>query len=364
MLKRLNKAVYKIISACVVCTIICLVTSSCNAQNKVEIGAYYFDGWTGTYPNHITKTLTENFKNREPKWGWLTSSQEYVDDQILEASKAGITFFNFCWYYHSKDRYKKEPLNRAYNYYKNSSVKKRLKHSILVTNHAGSEVGPQQWKELIPIWIEMFKDPQYLKVDGKPFLSFFEVKSLLKHFGSPAKITEALNQLNAAAVQAGLKGVATAICVYPTEVNIREAEACGFDLLTGYNYHTAGMADRKGQEIPIEKLQAGENRLWNIFPTLTKLKYIPVTTLGWDPRAWAAPNNQHATNPYYTGFSESSVYTSISNALKWVKKHKKNVPRTSVVLIYAWNENGEGAWLTPGKSGFKPLQGVQKATRR
>ncbi|SEJ16228.1 hypothetical protein SAMN05216327_106412 [Dyadobacter sp. SG02] len=32
-----------------------------------------------------------------------------------------------------------------------------------------------------------------------------------------------------------------------------------------------------------------------------------------------------------------------------------------LALIYAWNENGEGAWLTPGKSGLNPLTGLKAA---
>ena len=72
-----------------------------NAYAQVKVGAYYFDGWTGHYPIHITNALTTTFAGREPKWGWITSSQKIMDEQIGLASDAGLSFFDFCWYFGS-----------------------------------------------------------------------------------------------------------------------------------------------------------------------------------------------------------------------------------------------------------------------
>ena len=49
-----------------------------------KIGAYYFDGWSGT-TFHITDELRQSYPEREPIWGWMTSSQEIVDEQIKYA---------------------------------------------------------------------------------------------------------------------------------------------------------------------------------------------------------------------------------------------------------------------------------------
>ena len=43
-----------------------------------QLGAYYFDGWSGiTF--HITEHLKKNYPEREPTWGWVTSTKEIVD---------------------------------------------------------------------------------------------------------------------------------------------------------------------------------------------------------------------------------------------------------------------------------------------
>lgn len=44
-------------------------SSSKSLQNfcRTQLNTYYFDGWTGTYPHHITATLRDSFPEREPK---------------------------------------------------------------------------------------------------------------------------------------------------------------------------------------------------------------------------------------------------------------------------------------------------------
>jgi len=60
-------------------------------------------------------------------------------------------------------------------------------------------------------------------------------------------------------------------------------------------------------------------------------------------------------------FSIKSVQTSVTNGIKWIAKNKEKTTKERIAIIYAWNENGEGSWLTPGSSGFTPLKGVKDA---
>ena len=64
-----------------------------------QLGAYYFDGWTGQTPMHTPRALIDSFPKREPVWAWLTSSLKVIHDQINAAANAGLAFFSFCWYY-------------------------------------------------------------------------------------------------------------------------------------------------------------------------------------------------------------------------------------------------------------------------
>lgn len=331
-------------------------------DDDIKLGAYYFDGWTGTYPYHITPELTKSFPEREPKWGWITSSQDIMDEQISLAANAGFSFFSFCWYYTGKNLYLNEPLNRSLGFYLKSPNNTKLRYSLLVANHSGFEIGPEDWQTVTAEWISQFKSNSYLTVDGKPHITFISLTSLLNKFQTVDKIKEALNDLRQRAIQSGMKGVSIAIALSPREKDIKLAEACGFDVFTGYNYHPAGLVSNE-KIVPIESMQKEEVRIWNQFSHLTYLPYIPVVTLNWDPRPWANAKNKYSTAPYFKGFSSLSVYNSVLGCKKWIKNNSKNTVKEKIGIIYAWNEYGEGAYLTPTKKGINPLDGVKKALK-
>ncbi|MBB6002422.1 glycoside hydrolase family 99-like domain-containing protein [Arcicella rosea] len=329
-------------------------------NNDITLGAYYFDGWTGAYPNHITKKLVDSFSLREPKWGWLTSSQQIVNEQIDEASNAGLSFFSFCWYMNSSKKPSEEPLNNALKYFRNSPNKNKLKYCIMVANHQGYEIDKNDWNLVSKEWLELFSDKSYLKVNEKPLLIFFSINSLITKFGSTENVKSALDSLRYAAVNSGLRGISFAVCINPSKTNIQKAESCGFDILTGYNYHSAGFRGNK-MKIPIDSLIFAERKVWDSFNSLSKLNYIPVSTLNWDPRPWANTYNNYAKEPYYVGFSPESVFRSVKNCVSWIKENTRNATKEKIAILYAWNENGEGAWLTPGKNGFNPSKRLKKA---
>ncbi|AMP99030.1 hypothetical protein AY601_2129 [Pedobacter cryoconitis] len=326
----------------------------------IKLGAYYFDGWTGKYAQHISPKLMNSFANRKPKWGWITSSQNVVDQQITAASNAGLSFFSFCWYYSGKDKYKTEPLNNALKYFQKSALSSKMEYCLMVANHKGFEIGTADWSTVQAEWVRQFKTPNYLKVNGKPLLIMFSVANLVKDLGSADAVKSAFQDLKAAATASGLNGVTMAACISGDPQSIKQAEDCGFDVLTGYNQHSAGFT-AKTTQIPIDSMRTAEKRLWNKVAKISDLPYIPVSTLNWDPRPWSAPNNAYDTAPYFVGYSEKSVYNSVTGMLTWMHKNTAHTTKENIALLYAWNENGEGAYLTPSAKGPNFLRGLQKA---
>ncbi|GAB3940739.1 hypothetical protein GCM10028805_03000 [Spirosoma harenae] len=328
---------------------------------KVQLGAYYFDGWSGLTSGHITEALLDSFPERKPIWGWLTSSPAIVQKQIDAAANAGISFFSFCWYPTSQNNKTSQtnPLNRALGFYLKAPNQKRLKFCLMVANHQGFFIGPSEWKNVSEAWLTLFKQPQYIKVNGKPLLIFFTINSLLQKFGNAQAVHQALDSLRTAAQGQGLTGVSIAVCQAGSKEDQILARQCGVDILTGYNYHSAGFR-RNNQVVPIDSLIVGSRRIWNQFIE-SPVPYIPVATLNWDPRPWAATNKSYANSSRYTGYSSGSVYRSITDAIKWINQHPNNTPKERIILTYAWNENGEGAWLTPTESQPNLLEGVKKA---
>ena len=338
------------------------ILKSEKTNESIKIGAYYFDGWTGTYPYHITSELVKTYSNREPKWGWITSSQEIMDDQIDLAANSGISFFSFCWYYTGEKKFKKEPLNRSLGFYLNAPNLNKLQYTLLIANHGSASVGPDDWPIVCKEWITQFKSATYLKVDGKPLITFFSLKSLLDKFQTAEKVRIAFDQLREKAIKAGFKGVSIAVSLGPDKKDIQLAEDCGIDILTGYNYHSAGFVPGK-KNIPIENMQKGEKNIWDQFSKLTSLPYIPVTTLNWDPRPWATTENNYANEPYFIGLSANSVSNSVKACKNWILANSNNSVKEKIGLIYAWNEYGEGAYLTPTKDGENLLKGVKEALK-
>jgi hypothetical protein len=340
--------------------------------NTVKLGVYYFDGWNSMSDFHITKSLVNDFPERESKWGWITSTTPAMKEQIDLAADAGLSFFSFCWYYQNAQTYMSDPVNHAVQLYLNSPNNSRIQFNLIVCDDGRYQFGPTDWPFLENVWIQMFKKPQYLKVYGKPYILFSNVESLITHFGSTMAVKQALDKLRRLAASEGLSGVTFGACVYPDIKGLQNARDCGIDILTGYNYHATGFKPfpkipnspmYPTQAIPIKSLLNSDTIVWNRITLLSHIPYIPPVTLNWDPRPWNDNTNHYDTAPYYVGFSPSSVYTSVSNLIYWIKTHSSRVAE-NIGMVEAWNEYGEGSWLTPTKSGDNSkLKSVAAAIR-
>lgn len=337
-----------------------LVYGQDQTGNSFRIGAYYFDGWTGK-TNHITRSLTENYKERAPVWGWVTSTPEILRKQVKAAVNAEIDFFTFCWYYSElSKKNQEEPRNHALSLFVKSKDKQGLKFNLLVSNHYGYIIGPADWLKVSATWLDLFEMDAYLKFNEKPLITFLSLKMLMSSFGSAAKIKSALDQLRAAAVSRGLKGLSIGICITPDEKEIALARHCGFDVLTGYNYHDQTLIN--GQSVsPITAVSKREKVVWASFLKFD-LPYIPVSTLNWDPRPWDEMNKMKRPSPHFKGYAPASVFQSVQGLKDWVVTNNPTRSSDQIAMLYAWNEYGEGAWLTPSnqyKNGL--LDAVKKA---
>lgn len=339
-----------------------IVLSAYQIKGQVKYGAYYFDGWR---PNsiHITPKLKSVFSEREPIWGWETSSQEIVDAQIQVAAEAGLRFFSFCWYAGNKSYL--ENKDNALAYYLNSPYESALEFCLLVANHQGHLITPDNWDRCSEVWLKLFQQKTYLKLGGKPMLIFFSVGSLLQQFGSIKNVKNALEKLRQQALSLQLNGVMFGICTSNIKKEIELAEAMGFDIITQYNNHPIALNATPNRSVDINNLLDAEPKLWSAIKKETKLPVIPTITLNWDPRPWANNANKYDSKPYYTGFNSHSIYAAVINCNRWFQENRNNSLQEKIALIYAWNENGEGAYLTPTKKdGNKKLRALKKAISR
>ena len=324
------------------------------------VGAYYFDGWSGkTDEIHITKLLTTEYADRKPVWGWKDDTVEIMQKQIDYCADHDIAFWAFDWYY-PEGKTKTTPLNNALDLYLKAPNCQRLKFCLLVANHEGFRIGPKDWDACCDKWIELFQKPTHLRLDGQPLLIFLSPDELQKAFGGVDGVRKAFDSLRDKAKKAGLPGVSIAACTGPGG-HLGDLARSGYTLLTGYNY-PLGWLNGGGSQ-PFRKLIEGSERIFDQFAEQTPLPYVPAITAGWDRRPWEQGQMPpEKMSVWYPDRTPKLVEEFVRLGVRWMDKHPDKTTPQRLLLIYAWNENGEGGYLTPtAKDGTEYLKAVQRA---
>lgn len=324
---------------------------------RALVGAYYFDGWNGK-TSHVTKLLETDYRHRKPVWGWYADTVEIMQKQIDYCADYGIGFWSFCWYYPEAPN-KQTPLNNALELYLKSPNVARLKFCLMVANHGGFRIGPKDWDACCRVWIDLFKKPTQLCVDGRPLIVFFSPDELKNAFGSHKEVRKAFDALQAKAKEAGLPGVAIGGCTGPgAHPELVEA---GYTVLTGYNYAGTWLDGAGGK--PFRTLIDSNRKILDDFAKTTPLPYVPVVTVGWDRRPWELGQYPpEKMSGWYPDRSPKLVEEFVRLGMQWLDQHPDKATKERLLLLYAWNENGEGGYLTPtAADGMEYLKAVQRA---
>ena len=153
----------------------CLIgVQSCNLWRE---GTAYA-GWEYVYPYRA---------QRKPYLGWYDEGNPEVTDwEIKWQVEHGISFEMHCWYrpshyavgYPIKDGDMDHALLKGLFNARYSHLKK---FAIMYTNDNGGFTTPDDFRRnLVPYWIEyFFKDPRYLKLDGKPVICLYDFNKLM-----------------------------------------------------------------------------------------------------------------------------------------------------------------------------------------
>ena len=327
--------------------------TSCSEKKPATIGVYYFDGWSGKHqladnpgepwaknaPTHQTRRMIEEFPDREPVWGWRNDSPEIMKWQIDLAAENGVDFFLFCWYWKNDrgainvDALKNDYHHTSMELYLKAPNKNKLKYCLLVANHGGAEIiGKENWMDAVRYWSEYFRDPQYVTVDGKPLVILF---------GAGDEISdEDLEAMQRTAKEEGFKdGISIAGCGAPAR------QKSGFTHSTHYNV-VPGYID-KSEEHKYQEIVDATKAEWI---GREDQPHIPVLTAGWDKRPWEGPNGQGTGEGwYYPDSSPDQFKNFLTDAIQWMDNNPAKTTKERLVLIYAWNEMGEGGYLVPTK---------------
>ena len=205
-----------------------------------------------------------------------------------------------------------------------------MKFCLLIANHQGYEItGPENWKAAGEAWLPYLKHPQHVTVDGKPLLLIFNSSG-----GDKAGFAN----VQAAARKAGLPGVAIAACGGGA-IETGYTHSTRYNVVPGY---AAGSAEHKYAE-----LVDANRRVWG---GRRDQPCIPTVTAGWDKRPWEGPTGlNQVAGWYYPDRTPEQFAGFLRDAIAWMDKHPEQTTAERLVLIYAWNEFGEGGYIAPTK---------------
>jgi hypothetical protein len=316
-----------------------------------RIGAYYFSGWSHAPNNNITSLLTATYPLSAPLTGWYDDSQRQVDATITQAAASGINFFAFDWYDLARSPYPTDrTLNEGLHYYLLSSQRSRLGFCLNFVDQEPFLPRARDWPHLITLWLAYFRQPDYVRVAGKPLFIILSPENMRQIFGTSQAVHRALNLLRVRARAVGLPGVSIAVATTLTPTynpaRIGQLLSEGYDLTTGYNYHGVG-GEQYNVAVPYARLVQENERMWDRVARHVPLPYIPVITSGWDQR-YSAREQRRAI--IYAGRTPVQFFCYVAAARRWLDSNAGRTPRDKIILLYAWNEIGEGGAVVPTKA--------------
>ena len=369
------------------------------------VGAYYFSGWwrdpstpvlgLGYFPGHYIHNYPrspmdwrEEYPEREPVTGWFDDRQKFVDNQIRIAAEGKIDFFAFEYFPEREDAREfpgsRENNNNGLDFFKTSPYKGLMQFALLYVNSGRFAITERdEWRRYVRKWVrDNFTDPQYLKIDGKPVFLLINAPGLIPQWGSESNVKERLQELRNETLKAGFPGVLIGGGITrASPAAIEKVSDQGFDFLTSFN---AGFGDpdpAEGQDAcpvlpnganPYSRLMHGDEKVgpdymkcrWNLF-TKGPLPYAPVVVQGWDRRPVgkaggdcapdAPPDPREACEPYLVEKTTDLFKEQLGLAKDFVHEQATRfsdsfAARHGMVLIYAWNEIGEGGHLIPNQA--------------
>lgn len=335
-----------------------LSTASGESAPAARVGAFYFDGWSGPLSNFHFDGLAHagpngQFPGRRPLYGWRDNSLQSMRTQLSWARQDGINFFVFDWFRENVD-----PLiNVAHDNYLKLRDHHGVGFALMWVNNDIFGIPLDQWPAVVEKWVTHdFLNPDYVRIDGKPLLIVYETQEATRQWGGAAGVNRAIAILQEAARRHGLPGVFVVgghqdywdytvgcflNCGYDGDLLAQH-----YDALTKYTFNLA--VQPVDGAMPYSSLVSAEERNWERYGQQSPLPYIPSVAAGWDGRAADERPEGHL---FWFTRSPTELGGFVKDAIAWVGRNPRMrvepAPAPPVVLIEAWNELQEGAYVLP-----------------
>jgi len=145
-------------------------------QTRAQVGAYYFDGWSGPLTNfHFDGLPLGSYNERQPLSGWQDSNTCAMERQLAWAHNFGVDFFIFDWYWKAEANEPSDNLNSALEVTHRLADRHGMKYAILYVDSQPFDVSAAEWPTAVSQWIGYMKDPAYMRVGRKPVFFVIDV---------------------------------------------------------------------------------------------------------------------------------------------------------------------------------------------
>ncbi|MDO8588207.1 MAG: glycoside hydrolase family 99-like domain-containing protein [Armatimonadota bacterium] len=342
---------------CAISTVIALLAATAagapapGRDKEVLVGVYYFAGWWKEQPNNYNvngRDWRKDYPQRASLLGQY-NDQETMDREIEAAAAHGVDFFQILWY-HQDPKLPAEPhhekLNEGIRLFMNSSENRAMKFTLEFVNHPPFAItSDAEWESACRYWVRVMKHPSYLRVGGRPVFKIHGLWHFLRQNGDdPEKVRKRIESFRRIAAKAGLPNPLISAGVGIGDVQ-KGPRAQPYDFLT--TYMDMPNLPVKAEPYPYSALIDQAEKGWLLNAAESGKPYVPHVPAGWDPRPWGDPRPSF-TFPTRDEWLDAlrRVRSALESSDKLGAPSGKRKPR-KMLLIYAWNEFGEGGILAP-----------------
>jgi hypothetical protein len=219
-----------------------------------------------------------------------------------------------------------------------------MKFTIEYVNHPPFGITSEgDWEQACREWCGIMKDPNYLRIDDRPVFKIHGLQFFVEQSGGTRQASERVEMLRRIAKESGLNDPLISSGITSGPMLSRE-KAEPFDFLT--TYMDVPNVPRRAELYPYQTLLKLATDLWSNAATNSPKPYVPYLPAGWDPRPWKDPRASFEMP------TRAEWLAALESALKAMDENERlTIPSKSgpvkMLLIYAWNEFGEGGIVAP-----------------
>jgi len=371
-------------------------------QKDVRVGCYYFPnyhvdprnekvhgpGWTEwQLVRHATSRFPGHQQPKVPLWGYEDESRPEVMERKIDAAvDHGIDHFLFDWYHYEDGPYLERCLEQGFLKARNVD---RIDFGLMWANHDwvnvhpmsrafGKEllypgkVSPKVFRFITDLIVDRyFSHPSYLKVEGCPYFSIYDLGQFVAIHGSVEATRKAIDAFRERVRSAGFpdlhfNAVVWGKPVLPGEKVIRDLPqlitALGFDSVTSYVWiHHVELDETPFT--PFQKVLKKYLQVWDRMEEQYNIPYFPNITMGWDnsPRTLQSDIWGPLPESTFSNCIGGNTPEAFQEALEIYRKRLSQRDGPTLFSINAWNEWTEGSYIEPDQmTGMGYLEAIAK----